>query len=72
MKVVITNSKTGRTTIYSPSELRRDALAAVKGKGKLVDYFVQVKEGAHGDSTACLVASYKQSDGWVWNLNVSI
>ena len=71
MNVHIVNQVTGRLTVYTPAELRRDALHAVKGLGKLVDYWVDVRD--HGPVS--LVATYERkpdATGAKWRSNVSI
>jgi len=71
MRVHIINPITGRLTAYAPAELRRDALHAVKGLGRLVDYWVEVKEFG----PVSLIATYERkpdAEGRRWRSNVSV
>lgn len=72
MNIAVVNSANGRMTMYSPAELRRDARAACKGKGKLETFWVCFREGADNGHGATLVVQYKQIDGWCGSTNVAI
>ena len=72
MNIAVTNQQTGRTSIFTPKQLRKDAAWAVKGKGKLVEYFVQIQEGACVGATAILVAVYQGSDGFNGQVSLAI
>jgi hypothetical protein len=74
MEIVIESHSNGamRLTTYNQAELRRDALHAVKGKGKLTNYWVRVNEGAAIGANVVLVAKYQRDDGFLGTVNVAI
>jgi hypothetical protein len=72
MNIMIVNGLNHRATVYKPSELRKDALYSVRGKGKLVDYFVQVQDGGPSSATVSLVATYQDKAGFRGQVNTAI
>lgn len=51
---------TGRFVTYTPREFKKEARAAVKGKGKLSAYWLESFDGGN----VRLVAQYVMRDGW--------
>ena len=72
MKLLIVNGVTHRSTMYKPSELVKDARHAVKGLGKLTDYWIHVQDGGPTGATVWLVATYQQKNGLFAQTNVAI
>lgn len=72
MDIMITNGVTHHTTVYKPQQLRAEARTAVKGKGKLLDFWVSVQDGTPTGATVCLTATFLRADGWRENVNIAI
>ena len=68
MNVAVINRTNGYMTTYTPADLRREALRAVKGKGRLSTHWVCFTENAG----ATLIAQYQQPDGWSATVNIAI
>ena len=68
MNIQIINPVTHRVTVYTQSELKRDARLAAKGKGKLLDYYVSITEGKEPR----LAANVQSADGWCETIFVAI
>lgn len=58
--------------MYKASELIKDARYAVKGRGKLVDYWVSVQDGASAGATVCLTSTYEDKQGYRGQVNTAI
>lgn len=63
--LIINHRNNNRLTKYTPSELRREAVAlARKNKAKLEDFFVEFHEGLGVGAQAHLCVTMKHPDGW--------
>ena len=60
MDLVIVNHETNRSTHYTQAQIRKDARFAVKDKGKLVGFHLEVHEPA---GRIRLAATYECPDG---------
>ena len=72
MRVLIINGENNRSTMYQASDLIKDARFSVKGKGKLVDYWVSIQDGAPRGATVCLTATYEDKKGMRGQVNTAI
>ena len=71
MQIVIINKQTSRLTEYKSEQLKRDALHAVKGKGKLENYWVEFVEGEKATLVAQYASDYKPAE-WTSSVRIAL